>query len=76
MRAHPQACVAIVALSGGLGLFAIEALGEGLPATFSKTLLLLGVIVGIEAAGITIGYALLGRQLGLWRGEPEGGDPR
>jgi hypothetical protein len=73
LRARPWACVGAVALAGGLGLSAVEALGEGLPETLSKTLLLLGVTIGIEAAGITLGYALFCRLIALRRVEEDRG---
>lgn len=69
LRAHQWRVVALVAGAGGLALALIETLGEGLPGAVRRALLLGGVITGIEALGILLGYALFWRLLGLLRKE-------
>jgi hypothetical protein len=69
LRTHHWHCIALIALAGGLGLAATQALGEGLPDTARRALLVFGVFTGIETAGIVLGYALFWRLLGLVRVE-------
>lgn len=69
LRAHPWRCVVWSAVIGGLALALLEALGEGLPASARRALLVLGVFTGIEGLGIVLGFALFRRQLGLLRTE-------
>jgi hypothetical protein len=75
LRTHHWRIVAGVALAGGLGLAAAEALGEGLPASARRALVVLGVFTAIEALGILLGYAFLGRPLALVRSAAVTGRP-
>jgi hypothetical protein len=67
LRAHPWRFALWIGVAGGLALALLEALGEGLPASARRALLVLGVFTGIEAAAIVLGFALFRRQLRLLR---------
>ncbi len=67
LRAGPWRPAAIVAVVGGIGLAASQAIGEGLPSGAGRAVLVLGVFTGLEAAGIILGYALFREPLSLLR---------
>lgn len=69
LRAHPWRGVGLMALMGGFAVALNEVLGEGLAGTVRRALLVFGVLSGIEATGIVLGYALFRRLLGLRRAE-------
>ncbi len=69
LRTHNGRIVAILALVAGLSLAAIEAVGEGLPATAPRAALVLAVFIGIEAGGVLVGYLLFRHHLSLIRAE-------
>jgi hypothetical protein len=69
LRAHPWRFALWIAVAGGLALALLEALGEGLPASARRALLVLGVFTGIEATAIVLGFALFRRRLALLRVE-------
>ena len=64
-RRHPWLLVILLALGAGLALLAAEGLGEGLPKP-EAMLLVAGVYVGIEGAGVLLGYVLFNRYLGIF----------
>jgi hypothetical protein len=53
----------------GAGAFLGEALGEGGFPAEGKFLPVMSVFIGIEAAGVLLGYALLAPFLGIFRRE-------
>jgi hypothetical protein len=65
-RKHPWSIAALLALGMGILLIAAEAIGEGLPQA-RLILLVFGVFIGVESAGVLLGYALFRRFLGIFR---------
>ena len=57
----------VSAIGMGLALAAGEAVGEGISPIPGRFMIVVSVFIGIEGAGILIGYALLGRFLGIYR---------
>lgn len=66
-RRHAWNFVLPAALLTGMLLMTAEALGEGLAPQVSTVVLVAGVFIGIEGAGVLIGYGLLGSWLGVFR---------
>ena len=56
----------MLALGMGIFFIAAETAGEGLPQS-RLILLVFGVFIGIESAGVLLGYALFRRFLGIFR---------
>jgi hypothetical protein len=67
LRAKPGRFAALVAVAGGAGLAASQAMGEGLPGGAGRALLVLGVYTGLEALAVVLGYTLFRRPLALIR---------
>jgi hypothetical protein len=68
-RKHRWNLVVLVAVILGVSLVLVEALAEGLSPNLGRVLLVFGVYIGIEGAGVALGYVLLGRFLGIFRKE-------
>ncbi len=65
-RTHAWRAGLLVALGMGLALIGVEMVGEGLP-NRNIILMVLAVFIGLEAAGVLLGYSLFRRYLGLFR---------
>ena len=65
-RKHRWNIVILVALGMGTALVMAEAIGEGAP-NRSLIVLVLTVFIGIEGAGVLLGYVLFGQFLGIVR---------
>ena len=65
-RKHPWHFVILAGLGMGLVLALAEAGAEGLPQA-RLILLVFGVFLGVEGAGVLLGYALFRRFLGIFR---------
>jgi hypothetical protein len=65
-RKHSWNIVILLALAMGIFLIVAETTGEGLPQA-RLILLVFGVFIGIESAGVLLGYALFRRFLGIFR---------
>jgi hypothetical protein len=72
-RRHRWNIVVAGALAMGACLTAAEVLGEGGFASLRQALMVITVIVGLESAGLVLGYVLLGDFLGLFA-RPVAGD--
>jgi hypothetical protein len=68
-RTHRWNLVVLVAVVLGVSLVLAEALAEGLSPNLGRVLLVFGVYIGIEGAGLALGYVLLGRFLGIFQEE-------
>ncbi len=68
LRASPWRVAASVAALGGGIPAATQAIGEGLPGTASRALLVLGIYAGFEALAILTAFALFRRPLALLGG--------
>jgi hypothetical protein len=68
-RRHGWNIPILLGLGLGAGAFLGEALGEGGFPAARKFLLVISVFIGIEVAGVLLGYALLAPFLGLFRRE-------
>ena len=66
-RKHRWSLVVLAAVVIGVSLVLVEALVEGLSPNLGRVLLVIIVYVGIEGAGVALGYALLGKYLGIYR---------
>jgi hypothetical protein len=65
-RQHSWNFVILVALGMGIALVIVEAIGEGAPDP-GAMLMVLTVFIGIEGVGVSLGYALYRRFLGIFR---------
>jgi hypothetical protein len=72
-RKHRWNLVVLVAVVMGVSLVLVEALAEGLSPNLGRVVLVITVYIGIEGAGVALGYALLGKYLGIYREERSGG---
>ena len=68
-RKHKWNLVILIGLLMGVSLMLVEAFQEGVSSSSSVVLLVFGVFVGIEGAGIVLGYILFSRFLGIFREE-------
>jgi hypothetical protein len=68
-RRHRWNLVLLAALGMGISLVLVESLAEGLAPNLGRVLLVFAVYIGIEGAGVALGYGLLGRFLGIFRAE-------
>jgi hypothetical protein len=68
-RRHAWRWLVLAALGMGGALALAEALGEGVSPSLRTTVFVAAVFVGLEGAGVLLGYGLLGRFLGLLRPE-------
>ena len=68
-RRHRWNLVLLAALGMGISLVLIESLAEGFAPNLGRMLLVFAVYIGIEGAGVALGYGLLGRFLGIFRAE-------
>lgn len=66
-RRHPWRLVVLVAVAAGLALLLAEAVAEGLSPSLSTRLLVASVYLGLEGAGISLGYLLFVKFLGIFR---------
>jgi hypothetical protein len=69
LRKHRWKLVLLAALGMGVSLVLMETLAEGLSPNLGRVLLVFVVYIGIEGVGVTLGYGLLGRFLGIFRAE-------
>lgn len=65
-RKHVWNSVILAALGMGIALVMVEAIGEGAP-NHSVMLMVLTVFIGIEGAGVLLGYVLFKQFLGIFR---------
>jgi hypothetical protein len=65
-REHHWNLMLLAALGTGLLLIRMESLSEGAP-NLAVILLVFGIYVGIEGAGVLLGYVLFNRYLGIFR---------
>lgn len=68
-RKHRWSLVVLVAVAMSLFLLLAEAVMEGMPGNLGRLLMVVSVYTGLEVAGVGLGYALLGRFLGIFRTE-------
>jgi hypothetical protein len=68
-RRHRWKLVLLAAAGMGASLVLVEALAEGLSPNLGLVLMVFSVYIGIEGAGVALGYGLLGRSLGIFRAE-------
>jgi hypothetical protein len=68
-RKHKWNLVILIGLAMGVSLMVLEAFREGISSSPSVVLLVFGVFVAIESAGIILGYILFSKFLGIFREE-------
>jgi hypothetical protein len=68
-RNHRWNFIILIALGMGGSLMLMEALSEGTSTNTNVLILVLGVFLGLEGAGIILGYFLFGEFLGIFRKE-------
>lgn len=68
IRKHGWNIVILAAIFVGAGFAFAEIIGEGTSPIPGRSLIVMAVFIGIESAGVLLGYALLGRFLGIYRG--------
>ena len=68
-RRHPWNMVILAAVVMGLLLVLVEAFAEGMSPNLGRALLVVGVYVGLEGAGVALGYILFGKYLGIFQVE-------
>jgi hypothetical protein len=68
-RQHRWNLVLLAALGMGVSLVLVESFAEGLSPNLGRVLLVFAVYIGIEGAGVALGYGLLGRFLEIFRAE-------
>jgi hypothetical protein len=68
LRKHAWNIVVLFAILIGAGFALAEFMGEGASPIPGRSLIVMAVFIGIESAGVLLGYALLGRFLGIYRG--------
>ena len=66
-RNHRWNFIILIALGMGGSLMLVEALSEGTSTNTNVLILVLGVFLGLEGAGIILGYFLFGEFLGIFR---------
>ena len=66
-RQHKWNLIILIALLMGGLLMGAEALREGMSTNANMVLLILAIFVGIEGAGVVLGYFLFGEFLGIFR---------
>jgi hypothetical protein len=66
-RQHKWHFMSLIAVAMGLTLAAVEALSEGGSSNLGLFVIVASVFIGIESAGILLGYGLLSKYLGLFR---------
>jgi hypothetical protein len=59
----------VSAVAMGLLLILAEAVAEGTASSPGRMLLVVGVYVSLEGAGVVLGYLLFGKYLGIFRAE-------
>jgi hypothetical protein len=64
-RVSVRSIACAVALLAGLSIATVQAIGEGLPSQATRALVVLAVFVGLESAGVALGFALFARPLGV-----------
>ncbi len=67
LRKHAWNIVFLVAILSGAGFALVELIGEGASPIPGRFMIVMAVFIGIESAGVMLGYALLGRFLGIYR---------
>lgn len=65
-RKHRWNLVVLVAVTVGSLLVMAEIITEGAPGQLGRFLMMIVIYVGIEALGVTLGYAFLGKYLGIY----------
>jgi len=68
-RRHRWNLVILAAVAIGLLLVLVEAVAEGMSPNLGRVLLVVGVYVSLEGAGVVSGYLLFGKFLGILRME-------
>lgn len=68
-RRHPWNLVILAGVAIGLLLVLVEVFAEGKSPNLGRALLVVGVYVGIESAGVALGYMLFGEYLGFFQVE-------
>jgi hypothetical protein len=68
-RRYPWRWIVLLALGMGVALALAEAIGEGVSSSLKNAVIVAAVLVSMEGGGVLLGYALLGRFLGIFRPE-------
>jgi hypothetical protein len=68
-RRHRWNLVILAAVAIGLLLVMVEAVAEGMSPNLGRALMVVGVYVSLEGAGVALGYLLFGKYLGIFRTE-------
>ncbi|HEY5157539.1 MAG TPA: hypothetical protein VII93_06200, partial [Anaerolineales bacterium] len=68
-RRHRWNLVILAAVAMGLLLVLVEAVAEGMSPNLGRVLLVMGVYVSLEGAGVVLGTLLFGKYLGIFRVE-------
>ncbi len=68
-RRHRWNLVILAAAAMGLLLVLAEVVAEGMSPNLGRALLVVGVYVSLEEAGVMLGYLLFGKYLGIYRAE-------
>lgn len=68
-RRHRWNLVILAGVAMGLLLVLVEAVAEGMSPNLGRALLVVGVYVSLESAGVVLGYLLFGKYLGIYRAE-------
>jgi hypothetical protein len=66
-RKHRWTLVILAAVAMGLLLVVVEAVTEGISPNLGRGLMVVGVYVSLEGAGVVLGYLLFGKYLGFYR---------
>lgn len=66
-RRRPWNMVILTAVVTGLLLVTVEAFAEGISPNLNRMLLVVGIYVGLEGAGVALGYILFGKCLGIFQ---------
>jgi hypothetical protein len=63
---HRWNLVLLLAVAMGLMLGLVESLAEGVPSNLNRVMLVAGIYVSLETAGVVLGYLLFGKYLGIF----------
>ena len=68
-RRHRLNLVILAAVAMGLLVVSVELVLEGISPNLGRVLLVMGVNIGLEGAGVVLGYLLFGKYLGIFQVE-------
>jgi len=66
-RKHAWNIVILMAVASGITLALVELIFEGASPVLGRTVIVMSVFIGLESAGVLLGYGLLARFLGIIR---------